>query len=62
MVSFGPISSIYDFLTFAVMLWVFHAGASLFRSGWFIESLTTQSLVVFAVRTQPVPFLRSTSS
>jgi Mg2+-importing ATPase len=62
MVFFGPISSIYDFLTFAVMLWVFHADASLFRSGWFVESLATQSLVVFAIRTRRVPFLRSRPS
>jgi Mg2+-importing ATPase len=62
MVFFGPISSIYDFLTFAVMLLVFHADASLFRSGWFVESLATQSLVVFAIRTRRVPFLRSRPS
>jgi len=37
-------------------LWVFHADASLFRSGWFVESLATQSLVVFVIRTRRVPF------
>ena len=52
MIFFGPISSIYDFLTFAVMLRVFHAHAPLFRSGWFVESLATQSLVVFVIRTR----------
>src|SRR5438093_3175743 len=41
MAFFGPISSVYDFLTFAVMLRIFHAGPTLFRSGWFVESLTT---------------------
>jgi P-type Mg2+ transporter len=62
MVFFGPISSVYDFLTFGVMLWVFHAHASLFRSGWFVESLATQSLVVFVIRTRRVPFFHSRPS
>jgi P-type Mg2+ transporter len=59
---FGPISSIYDFLTFAVMLRVFHAGPSLFRSGWFVESLTTQTLVIFVIRTRRLPFFKSRPS
>jgi Mg2+-importing ATPase len=59
---FGPISSLYDFGTFAVMLLVFHAHASLFRSGWFVESLATQSLVVFVIRTHRVPFFSSRPS
>jgi Mg2+-importing ATPase len=59
---FGPISSIYDFLTFGVMLWIFHAGAGLFRTGWFVESLATQSLVIFVIRTRRVPFYRSRPS
>ncbi len=62
MAFFGPISSIYDFLTFAVMLWVFDAHATLFRSGWFVESLTTQTLVIFVIRTRRVPFLKSRPS
>ncbi|MET1003556.1 MAG: magnesium-translocating P-type ATPase [Acidimicrobiia bacterium] len=62
MVRFGPISSIFDFATFAVMLWVFDAGASLFRSGWFVESVATQTLVVFVIRTRRVPFFRSAPS
>ncbi|HET8529449.1 MAG TPA: magnesium-translocating P-type ATPase [Gaiellaceae bacterium] len=62
MVFFGPISSLFDFVTFAVMLWVFHAHAQLFRSGWFVESLATQSLVIFAIRTRRVPFFRSRPS
>jgi Mg2+-importing ATPase len=62
MIFFGPISSIYDFMTFAVMLWVFHAHAPLFRSGWFVESLATQSLVVFVIRTRRVPFFHSRPS
>jgi len=53
----GPISSIYDFLTFAVLLWVFHAStnAPLFRTGWFVESLATQTLVVFVIRSAANP-------
>jgi Mg2+-importing ATPase len=53
----GPISSIYDFLTFGVLLWWFHAGANppLFRTGWFVESLATQTLVVFVIRTAGNP-------
>ncbi len=53
----GPISSIYDFLTFAVLLWVFHASsnAPLFHTGWFVESLATQTLVVFVIRTAGNP-------
>jgi Mg2+-importing ATPase len=58
MVIIGPISSIYDFLTFAVLLWWFHAAANppLFRTGWFVESLATQTLVVFVIRTAGNPF------
>jgi Mg2+-importing ATPase len=62
MIFFGPISSIFDFATFGIMLWVFNAHAPLFRTGWFVESLATQSLVIFAIRTRRVPFLRSTPS
>jgi P-type Mg2+ transporter len=62
MAFFGPISSIYDFLTFGVMLFVFHAGESLFQTGWFVESLATQSLVIFVIRTRRIPFTRSRPS
>src|SRR4249920_2409728 len=62
MIRFGPISSVFDFATFAVMLWGFHAAAPLFRSGWFVESLATQTLIVFAIRTRRVPFIRSRPS
>jgi P-type Mg2+ transporter len=53
----GPISSLYDFLTFAILLWVFHASTneSLFHTGWFVESLATQTLVVFVIRTAGNP-------
>lgn len=51
----GPISSIFDFLTFFVMLTVFQAGEALFHTGWFIESLATQVLVIFIIRTRKNP-------
>lgn len=56
MLFFGPISSIFDFLTFFVMLRIFHATAPLFQTAWFIESLFTQSLVIFVIRTRKIPF------
>ncbi len=62
MTFFGPISSIFDFATFGIMIWGFGAGATLFRSGWFVESLATQSLVIFAIRTHRVPFFHSRPS
>ena len=54
----GPISSLYDFLTFGLLFWVFHASTnpSLFHTGWFVESLATQTLVVFVIRTAGNPF------
>jgi Mg2+-importing ATPase len=61
MVFIGPISSIYDFLTFAVLLWVFQAPEELFQTGWFVESLATQTLVLFVIRTIGNP-LRSRPS
>jgi P-type Mg2+ transporter len=59
----GPISSLYDFLTFALLLWVFRASAnpSLFHTGWFVESLATQTLVVFVIRTAGNPFTSAPS-
>jgi Mg2+-importing ATPase len=56
---FGPVSSVFDFMTFFVMLVILNAGHSEFRSGWFVESLATQTLVIFVIRTRRVPFLRS---
>jgi P-type Mg2+ transporter len=58
MMIIGPISSLYDFLTFGILLWVFHASTDppLFRTGWFVESLATQALVVFVIRTAGNPF------
>ena len=59
---FGPFSSLFDFVTFGIMAWGFHAGPVLFRSGWFVESLATQTLIIFAIRTRRVPFVRSRPS
>ena len=59
MLVFGLLSSLFDFLTFSLMLGVLHAGPDLFRSGWFAESLATQTLVVLVIRTRRSPFLRS---
>ena len=62
MLVFGPISSVFDFLTFGVMLLVFHARPALFQSGWFVESLLTQTLIIFAIRTRRIPFWKSSPS
>jgi Mg2+-importing ATPase len=56
MLVIGPLSSIFDVLTFLVMLYVFHASEQLFHTGWFVESLATQTLVLFIIRTQRNPF------
>jgi Mg2+-importing ATPase len=52
MLVFGPVSSVFDFVTFYAMLHLFGAGAALFQTGWFIESMVTQTLVVFCIRTR----------
>jgi len=56
MLFIGPISSIFDFLTFFVLLHYFHAGEREFHTGWFVESLATQTLVLFVIRTAQNPF------
>ena len=61
MLFIGPISSVFDFLTFYVLLRVFHADETLFHTGWFVESLATQTLVLFVIRTMGNP-LRSRPS
>lgn len=58
MVVFGLISSLFDFLTFGVLLWIFQAGPDEFRTGWFIESLMTELVIALVVRTRR-PFYRS---
>ena len=61
MLVLGPVSSLFDFLTFGLLLLVFGAGEALFQTGWFIESLATQVLVIFVIRTRRNP-LRSRPS
>ena len=56
MVFIGPISSLFDFLTFYVLLHFFHASEAQFHTGWFVESLATQTLVLFVIRTAKNPF------
>ena len=58
---FGPFSSLYDFLTYGIMLFIFGAVANpaLFQSGWFVESFWTEVLVIFVIRTRRIPFLTS---
>jgi Mg2+-importing ATPase len=62
----GPISSIFDYTTFFVMLYVFHccdpSRAPLFQTGWFVESLMTQTLIIHVIRTNKIPFLQSHAS
>ena len=56
MLVLGPVSSLFDFLTFFALLSLFGAGEAMFQTGWFIESLATQCLVIFAIRTRGVPW------
>jgi len=62
----GPISSIFDYTTFFVMLWVFNcwdpSRAPVFQTGWFVESLMTQTLIIHVIRTNRIPFLQSRAS
>jgi Mg2+-importing ATPase len=58
MLIFGPLSSIFDFATFGVLLWLLKANEQIFQTGWFIESIFSAGVVVFAVRTR-LPFMRS---
>jgi Mg2+-importing ATPase len=63
MLVLGPVSSVFDYITFAVLWFVFGANSpdqqSLFQSGWFLESLLTQTLIVYIIRTARIPFLQS---
>ncbi|MCX6688283.1 MAG: magnesium-translocating P-type ATPase [Methanoregula sp.] len=59
---FGPISSLFDFITFFILLFIFSADASLFQTAWFMESICTQTLVIFVIRTRVVPFYKSRPS
>ena len=62
----GPISSIFDYTTFFVMLYIFKcwdpSRASLFQTGWFVESLMTQTLIIHVIRTNKIPFFQSRAS
>jgi Mg2+-importing ATPase len=62
----GPISSIFDYSTFFVMLWAFKcwdpSRASVFQTGWFVESIITQTLVIHIIRTNKIPFFQSRAS
>jgi len=60
----GPISSIFDYLTFWMMLSLFHAreNPALFHTGWFVESLFTQTLIIHVIRTNRIPFVQSRAS
>lgn len=62
MVVFGPISSLFDFLTFFVMLYLFNAAEPLFQTAWFTVSLCTQTMIIFVIRTHSVPFFKSKPS
>jgi P-type Mg2+ transporter len=66
MLFFGPISSLFDLATFALMWWVFQANSlatqGLFQSGWFVVGLLTQTLVVHMLRTPKLPFIQSHAS
>jgi Mg2+-importing ATPase len=62
MITLGPVSSLFDFLTFFTMLLFFNASPALFQTAWFIESLCSQILVVFIIRTQRKPFWKSKPS
>jgi Mg2+-importing ATPase len=62
MVLIGPISSIFDFVTFGVMLLIFRASADLFHTGWFVESLVSQTLIIYVIRTSKIPFIGSLPS
>jgi len=60
----GPISSIFDYLTFFMMLYIFDCrhNPALFHTGWFVESLFTQTLIIHIIRTNKIPFLQSRAS
>jgi Mg2+-importing ATPase len=60
----GPVSSIFDYATFILMLYVFNcwANPTLFHTGWFVESLLTQTLIIHVIRTNRIPFIQSRAS
>lgn len=62
MLLFGPISSLFDFMTFYLLYRMFSQNPSAFQTGWFMESLATQALVIFVIRTRKLPFVQSSPS
>ncbi len=64
MIFIGPMSSIFDYTTYFTMLFVFNAwqDPSLFQTGWFVESLLTQTLIIHVIRTAKIPFIESRAS
>ncbi|MBI1856309.1 MAG: magnesium-translocating P-type ATPase [Chloroflexi bacterium] len=60
----GPVSSIFDYATFFIMIYVFNAwnNPALFRTGWFVESIFTQTLIIHVIRTNKIPFIQSRAS
>ena len=77
MLYIGPTSSVFDYTTFGLMLWVFHCALfknpatsvemktfyeKLFHTGWFVESILTQTLIVHVIRTNKIPFIQSRAS
>jgi len=62
MLFIGPVSSIFDFATFGILWFIFHAQQPLFNTGWFLESLCTQTLVIHIIRTGKIPFIESKPS
>jgi Mg2+-importing ATPase len=62
MLVFGPANSLFDLLTFGILLFLFHASVPLFQTGWFLENIVAQTIIVFSIRTAVVPFYRSHTS
>ena len=58
MITFGALSSVFDFITFGVLLFILHAKENLFQTGWFVESVISASLIVLVIRTR-LPFFKS---
>lgn len=59
MFAFAPVSSLYDFITFAVLYWIFQMANGSFQAGWFLESMATQTFVIYIIRTRKVSFIQS---
>ena len=62
MLVFGPANSVFDLLTMGILLGLFHASVPLFQTGWFLENIVAQTIIVFSIRTSVVPFYKSHAS